>query len=150
MNKIEQLATTFREAINKAFNAGEFDNEIPFGNFPCGCCGDACDLLAHFLLKKGIRSAYVCGTCRDDNPENKQSHAWLLVDNDVIIDITGDQFKRNPIFMNFDYPVFVGTEDDFHRLFERDCIYENNGLEDLEDASKSRLFGLYNKISMYL
>lgn len=50
-------------------------------------------MLAQFLLENGIRTYYVCGEYRDGSFENFRSHAWLLANNQIIIDITGDQFR---------------------------------------------------------
>lgn len=152
MKDIKRLVNQFRDAIDIARDAGEFDKDISFYKFPCGCCGDASDLLAQFLLKNGIRTYYVCGTYRDGSFENFQSHAWLLTGNQTIIDITGDQFRDNPEFLNYDKSVYVGVEDDFHKLFEfedRD-VHENNGLNALGSMCQQRLNGLYRKILKYI
>ena len=62
MKDIEQLATQFRKAIDAALEAGEFDNDSIYRRFPRACCGDTSDLLAQYLLDKGIKTDYVCGT----------------------------------------------------------------------------------------
>ncbi|KAF5047460.1 hypothetical protein [Acetobacterium wieringae] len=152
MKDITRLVNKFREALDLARDSGEFDNDISFYNFPRGCCGDASDLLAQFLLDHGIRTYYVCGSYYDDSFENSQSHAWLMTGNQIIIDITGNQFRYNPVFLNYDKPVYVGVEDDFHRLFEvedRD-IHENNGLDSLGGACQPRLNELYRKTIKYI
>lgn len=152
MKEITRFANSFRDALDLARDSGEFDKDISFYNFPRGCCGDASDLLAQFLLEHGVRTLYVCGSYYDDSPENSQSHAWLLTDNQIIIDITGNQFRDNPVFLNYDKPVYVGTEDDFHRLFEvedRD-IHEHNGLDSLGSMCQPRLNELYRKIIKYI
>lgn len=121
--------------------------------FHCGCCGDASDLLAQFLLENGIKTYYVCGTYRDGPFENFQSHAWLLADDkQIIIDITGDQFRDNADFSNYNKSVYVGPEDNFHKLFEvedRD-VHENIGLNSLGSVCKLRLNKLYQKITKYI
>lgn len=152
MKDITSLTNKFREALDLARDSGEFDRDISFYDFPCGCCGDASDLLAQFLLEHGVRTNSVCGSYYSDSSENFQSHGWLLAANKIIIDITGDQFRYNPIFLNYDKPVYVGVEDDFHRLFEvedRD-IHENNGLDSLGGACQRRLNELYQKIIKYI
>lgn len=152
MKDITRLVIKFREALDLARDSGEFDNDISFNGFPHGCCGDASDLLAQYLLEHGIRTNYVCGTYYDNSPENSQSHAWLLTDNQIIIDITGNQFRDNPVFLNYDKLVYVGLEDEFHRLFEvedRD-IHENNGLDFWGDACQPRLNDLYRRITKYI
>jgi len=152
MKDSKRLANQFRDAIDVARYAGEFDKDVSFYKFPSGCCGDASDLLAQFLLENGIRTYYVCGTNRAGSSENSQSHAWLLTVNQTIIDITGDQFSNNQLFLNYNQSIYVGAEDDFHRLFEvedRD-VHENIGLAALGSVCQSRLNELYRKIIKYI
>ncbi len=120
--KIEQLAIRFRNAIEKTIYARDVDYKYYswFYEFPRYCCGKSSELLALYLLENGIKSTYICGSYRDGTFENTQSHAWLVYDNDTIIDITGDQFRYDSLFLNFDKQVYVGPEIDFYRLFEID------------------------------
>lgn len=61
---------------------------ITFRFFPGGTCGAVSDLLGQYLRQAyGLDARYVCGL-RD----GQQSHAWVRVD-DVIVDITADQFE---------------------------------------------------------
>lgn len=71
--KIRSLTEQFRKAIENARNAGCFDGDS-FSDFPKGCCGDTCYLLAEFFRSKGLESIYVCG---EDN--TYQTHAWLII-----------------------------------------------------------------------
>lgn len=135
-----------------ARDAGEFEKDFSFYKFPCGCCSDASDLLAQFLLENNITTDYVCGTYCDGSFEGIWSHAWLLTNRHTIIDITGDQFKSNPVFLNHATPVYIGVEDDFHKLFkvnDRD-IRKTNGLSALGGFCFPRLNELYMKINKYL
>jgi len=122
MDNIKQLALQFRKAIELALENGEFDGDKMYRRFPHACCGDTSDLLAQFLLDKGIKTDYVCGTYWGDSAENGQSHAWLIVDNHIIIDITGDQFKGVATFLNYNKSVYVGEMDQFHRLFHVETV----------------------------
>lgn len=152
MKNIKLLANQFRTAIDMARDAGEFDKDFSFSKFPRGCCGDASDLLAQFLLENSITTDYVCGTYSDGSFEGIWSHAWLLTSRHTIIDITGDQFKYNPVFLNYDNPVYIGVKDDFHKLFvvnDRD-IRKTNGLPALGGFCLPRLNELYMNINKYL
>ena len=153
MSNIKLLATHFRSAIDKALSEGEFDKDPSFYNFPRGCCGDTSDLLAQYLLDNRIKTYYVCGNYYfDDVTMNAQSHAWLRATDKTIIDITGDQFKHDSTFLNYDIPVFVGSEDKFHKLFEvedRD-VHENMGLSALGSMCLPRLSFLYQIIGKYI
>lgn len=152
MKDIKRLVNQFRDAIDAAKDIGEFDKDFSFYKFPRGCCGDASDLLGQFLLENGIRTYYVCGTYRDGSFENIQSHAWLLTNNQTIIDITGDQFRKNTSFLNYNKSVYVGPEDNFHRLFEVEDrnIHKNIGLDALSSMCQPRLNELYRKIIKYI
>ena len=145
MNDIKRLVGQFRDAIDRAKKKGEFETYDGFVNFPRGSCGDTSLLLAQFLLENDIRTDYVCGT------SNNQSHAWLLTDNhNTIIDITGDQFEGDPDFLNYDKSVYVGAEDDFHRLFKGRKIRKNIGLDDFDSECQSMLKELYSRIIKYI
>lgn len=146
MKDIKQLVGQFRDAIDAAREAGEFQKDYSFYNFPRGCCGDTCDLLAAFLLAHGITTYYVWGIYKG------QTHAWLLTGNHTIIDITGDQFHSRPEFLNYNESAYVGTADGFHNLFkyENRNIRENKGLDALASTCSQRLKLLNQKISKYL
>lgn len=148
----KKLVQNFRDAIDEAKANGEFNDDISFHKFPCGCCGDASDLLAEFLLKNDIETYYVCGTYRDGSFDEMQSHAWLKTEDGMIIDITGDQFRYDPNFMNYSKPVYIGEIDAFHRLFEvenRD-VKKNYGLKPSENRCQQRLYELYNTIMKHI
>ena len=73
MENVRQLASDFRRAMDNAKNVGAFTRSTSFSEFPRGCCGDTCYLLAEYLLERGIRTEYVWGL------KGSQSHAWLVV-----------------------------------------------------------------------
>ena len=77
--------------------------------------------------------------------EDITGHAWLLYEGAIIIDITGDQFKRDAVFLNFDMPVYIGEDTEFHRLFDIDRICENCDVN-----SNTRLHSLYQIIKRHL
>ena len=152
MENIEKLATQFRKAIDMALEAGEFDNDSIYRRFPHGCCGDTSDMLAQYLLDNGIKTDYVCGMYWGKTDGNVQTHAWLMVDKSIIVDITGDQFSDRFTFLNYGKPVYVGQEDGFHRLFnvkDRD-IHEHRGLSAMSGFCVPRLWDLYRKILKYI
>lgn len=153
MKKIESLAWEFRKAMDGAKESEEFKSDIVYKNFPRGCCGDTSDLLAQYLLEHGIKTLYVCGTYRDGCFENLQSHAWLLcMDSEVIVDITGDQFKYDPVFLNYDKSVYVGKMDEFHELFDVDDrdVHVCHGLSQVGDFNYPRLKSIYDIIKKML
>ena len=152
MNTVKKLSYEFRKAIEKAIEVDELGTDFAFKRFPRGCCGDTSYLLAEYLFQNGIVPSYVCGVYRGKGPENMQSHAWLLTDDDYIIDITGDQFHDRPVFLNYDESVYVGKMDEFHQLFEVEDIqvHEIYGISEVSDFCSIRLRKLYNMIVKYL
>lgn len=145
MKELYRLASHFRKAIDAAWENDEFSKDIRFCRFPSGCCDDSCDLLGKYLDEYGYCTQQVAGTYRDGEFEHITGHAWLLYDKSIIIDITGDQFKRNALFLCFDKPVYVGKTNEFHELFDVDRIYRNCDVN-----SNTRLFSLYQIIERYL
>lgn len=119
----------FRKAIEAAQangEAGEF-----FRKFPVAQCGNASDMLAQFLIDNGIGPiAYVSGTFYGDAFDDRQSHAWLLV-NGLVVDITGDQFQNRSKPLKCNVPVYIGPMTKYCRFFEIDPsgISEHHGLE---------------------
>lgn len=109
-------------------------------------------MLGHFLLEKGIKTRYICGNYYGDNVEYGQSHAWLDMSDGTIIDITGNQFADNPIFLNNSYDVYVGKINSFYRLFdvdERD-IHNTVYLFELGSFCYPRLKRIYDTILRYM
>ena len=145
MQELYSLASCFRNAIDIAFENDEFIDDVRFRHFPMGCCDDTCDLLGKYLDEHGYNTRQIVGTYRDGEFEDITSHAWLIYDKSTIIDITGDQFKSNALFLKFNTPVYVGQSSEFYKLFDIDRIYENCDIEVNE-----RLMCLYKIIAKYL
>lgn len=122
--KIRGLALSFRNGIEKAIVNGDISSKttkstMPY--FPKGCCEVASDLLAQYLLEKGIHTKSVHGEYDYDDWENKYPHTWLETESGVIIDITADQFAKEEIFKVFDFmPCYVGIDRSFYSLFSDD------------------------------
>ena len=119
--EIYSIVTSFRAAIMKAKQNGEFnirgvDGWDRMSNFPGGCCDDSCDLLAHYLCTEyGIHTRQGNGRYRDNNPDNTTNHAWLVMYDNTIIDITADQFG---LLSGHAGGVYIGKENSFYRRLE--------------------------------
>ena len=151
-NDLYRIAADFRRGIDQAQNADEFVDDIWFRQYPRACCGDTSLLLGHYLLSKGIRTYYVCGNYRQGDFDDYQSHAWLITEDGIIIDITGDQFKYKAHFFYYDIPVYVGENDDFHDLFDvepRD-VRISVPLDQISCLDENRLPSLYKTIIKYM
>ena len=116
MNKMEILVRQFRLALDTAWEGGMFRKLYPFNNFSNDCCGHTCDLLSQYLLEHGIETKQVNGTYINDN---QWHHVWLITENGIVIDITGDQFIGKLVTEEEVDIVHVGEENAIHKLF---CI----------------------------
>ena len=90
-----KVARSFRESLDAQKSEGTLP--LHMQRFPVCCCGVVSALIGHYLNASGVQAEYVCGS----------GHAWLEFE-DVVIDITSDQFAGRPA-------VFVGAKDDWYR-----------------------------------
>lgn len=173
---IRILAQQYRDAMDKARDAGAFAFDDKFCKFPDQCCGDTCNLLAVYLMNHGIQTLWI------SNDGDLGSHAWLVVIDDDISEPSGrvdypdymksvlegygapnfeqqDSFYRKEDLENgtivditadqFDKrynPVYVDKMDSFHRQFEFRQAYDYIPLPNLND----RLQKLYRIVDAYL
>lgn len=129
VENISLLAKKFREAIDQAAADKQFNWKYDLyhmdrmSKFPEDCCDDTCDLLWHYLFSQ---HSMVLQQVSCNYGEGNARHNWLEMD-DIIIDLTGDQFVGRP-------SVFVGKDDGFYaqmtdrRLMEPYCIENDKRL----------------------
>lgn len=149
MLELEILAYKFRNAIDAAKKEGRFNRDQDFREFPKRCCGVASELLGRYLSSYGYDVRHVGGTYRND----MQPHAWLEVDKQIIIDITGDQFKHHPEPLKNRVPVYVGKYKDYYDLFEIEhdnVCSDQYPLKDIHIHSYMTEKELYNIILDYI
>lgn len=89
-DQINILANKFRTAIEKAYSHSCFGNDRSFRQFPNGCCGDTCYLLAEYLKQYSIRSIYYSGERKDG------SHAWLVIMDELVKPISSHFIELPP------------------------------------------------------
>ncbi|WP_156176652.1 hypothetical protein [Kiloniella spongiae] len=81
--------------IAKAFRVSFMETDLSdavgsLPHFPEGCCNWSSYIIGHYLkYKKGLNPREIIG--ERFYPDDSLEHSWLLVD-DIIIDITSDQF----------------------------------------------------------
>ncbi len=149
MNKLKKLVYEFHSAIIMAKRNNEHASF--FKKFPIGQCGNACELLAQYLIDNKIDNIiYVNGTYYGDSFEDIYSHSWLLVNN-MIVDITGDQFKYHNFPLTNHVPIYIGSANDFYNAFEVRCsdCYRHIGLDKTSLYYEEEL-NLYNIILKYI
>lgn len=142
-DELYDIAEAFRLAILDAKYDGRFHYRDRMSNFPGGCCDDASDLFAYYLLEKyNIHTEQGNEIYRDDDPNNDTNHAWLMLNRDIFIDITATQF----MFCGaFNKDVYVGKSFYFYEELERVKIYENCDI-----SQNERLWKDYQIIMEYL
>jgi len=120
----------FRRAIE---NCNKSNLPESFHSFPKGSCGDASIILAHYLNKKGFGDFdYVLGV------RMGKLHGWLR-QNEIIIDITADQFADN------DEKVIITLNPKWHNEFKVEKQH-NADLNIYDESTKSKLLITYNEI----
>ena len=151
INRIDiyNLACELRTAMNSAYKNGVFDNEVELQQFPRGSCVMSSCFLGEYLMEHGITTRYVNRTYYYGKTSwESQAHTWLEINPRLIVDITGDQFKDNPILMNYNIPVYVGDYSEFYNLFESTPNGEHELTKGNILSSEERI--LYNEIKKYL
>lgn len=139
-----EIASSFRHAIQTAKKNQDFHNRNDRMNyFPRGCCDDSADLLGYHLYKTyNIMSSQGNGVFRDDNPYNTTNHAWIVLLDHTIIDITADQFTY---FAKYPDGIFIGQPNHFYKNLDDIHYYEHYDIEQSE-----RLWHDYQVIRSYL
>lgn len=142
-DELYDIAEAFRLAILDAKYDGRFHYRDRMSNFPGGCCDDASDLFAYYLLEKyNIHTEQGNGIYSDDDPEHTTNHAWLIVNAESYIDITATQFMFCGAFTK---DVYVGKSFYFYEELDDVKICDNYDI-----AQDERLWNDYKIIISYL
>lgn len=142
IQELFSIIVPFRKAIVNALLNREFSRKDRMSNFPYGCCDDSCDLLGYYLYDQfQINTKHINGVYRDSIPEEITNHAWLLLD-DIIIDITADQFSS---LIENNNGVYVGVENEFYQQLE-----DKQTLLNYDISENQRLWNDYQIILQYL
>ena len=70
----------------------------------------------------GITSCQGNGIYRDEDADNTTNHAWLIIEDKIIVDITGSQFKY---YAGFIEDIYVGDGNAFYKKLDRKHTYAN-------------------------
>jgi hypothetical protein len=141
LEELIEIASAFRKAI-ESIPASE--RPITLREFPVGSCGDASLLLGTYLIELGENPFdYMLGDTTDNHADSSwSSHAWIQRE-DLIIDITADQFSE------IHKEVIVSTVSEWHRTLSGTKLhiadfnlYDNNTI--------TSLLGIYRHIKTIL
>ena len=157
MNKLYKLAREFRHAIDQAKSRREFNTYSCLFTFPDGCCDMTCDLLGEYFCEHGIHTFQINAQSKYDC---QWRHVWLKTFDGIVIDITGDQFIGKSGFPKVIDNVYVGKENEVHRIFCLDRKKEENttftdplsynGFDGEPNFRQRRLIDAYKIIKEYL
>lgn len=84
---IYNYAKQFYLAMDSLRDSDVFKNDDVFRWYPRGCCGNIAELLAKYLLSKGIETVYVWG-----KDKTEQSHAWLVIKDEHVQETKKQEF----------------------------------------------------------
>ena len=149
---LSRLVTEFRNGIDNALIDGRFAVDCFWNNFPTACCWEASVLLGHYLLISGIKTWRVCGHRGKRFDVDYQSHMWLITEDNIIIDLTGDQFQNRQDYLFNSTPAYVSPRNNFYDLFYVDDseTKENEFLQSISVLDHQRLLTLYEIINQYI
>ena len=120
---LNEFAREFRNALDCVVKKGWYGRLTLFECFPKGCCRYASDLLAEYFVEKGIEIDRV-RMVEGESAERGYTHCWLIVDNEVYVDITADQFNEKSYFQKYkpipSYYVVPCRDRSIYELFDNE------------------------------
>ncbi|MBQ3161196.1 MAG: hypothetical protein IJC04_03620 [Oscillospiraceae bacterium] len=120
---LETIAQDFRNALEIVVDKRLYGRLKIFERFPNGCCRYTSDLLAEYMLSKGIPMESIQMIDSESNSE-QYTHCWLVIDNNIIVDVTADQFNYEPYFKKYE-PIpsaYVGMS---NAQYLHSCFYNS-------------------------
>ena len=155
ITELKEIALAFRNALEEARYDGKFKNPCLI-DFPRGSCGETSDLIAEYLLKnKKIHCKIISAKISGDSFDKMFSHAWIEINDNIIIDITADQYKYENYFnevKEWTIPCYVGRKTALHNMFEiiPNGISEFQGIEFYGNPARMNLINEYSIVMDYL
>lgn len=113
VSELKTVATLMREMIENVVSESTYV-DIELQRFPSGAC-EVSSVILGLYLKEKYDVNVVQSVGKRPSPEceySENNHVWLTVNENVVVDITADQFD------DFSSKVFVGRNSAFHDTFE--------------------------------
>ena len=108
---LEKIAFGVRQKIEDQLIKTEY-LKPELTHFPESSCEVSTQILGLYLKIKGVENVVACrGKRTNPNKSGEQTHVWLIVNDNIIMDITSDQFSDSSS------KVFVGENSKFHSTF---------------------------------
>lgn len=98
---LEFIAFEFRKVLESVVDEKKYDRLTIFRDFPTECCRYTSDLLAEYMMSKGISRECICMVEGKTMGEG-YTHCWLLINNTYYVDISADQFNGKGYFKKYD------------------------------------------------
>lgn len=150
--RIIQLAKDFRSALDIVVEKNQYGRLTIFRHFPKECCSYTSDLLAEYLMENGIPMERIQTINSMSNAED-YTHCWLLIDDDIFVDITADQFNGKTYFKEYE-PIPKCYVASCQRKYLYDCFknhhakYSRNvGIHSYSGDTPTKLQALYDAIT---
>lgn len=106
LDKLRLLVTEFRRACEEY---AQRTDDVFFRHFPKYCCGYASEMLECYLMENGFKNLrHVIG----EELGSQATHAWSKIEENLIVDITLDQFSESLP------PVYIGVPLPIHNKYE--------------------------------
>lgn len=151
---IFRCASVFRNALEYVSEKQKYGRLNLFARFPNGCCRWTSDLLATYLIDCGVAMERI----QVGDSETKQggyTHCWVMIDEEIYVDITADQFNGKPYFKKYE-PIsdcFVVERDTYlYELFNKTKTYftHNVGIESYSGDIPHKLRVVYDAAVRYI
>ena len=101
MDYLNELVCEFRNALDIVATQKLYGRLTLFRNFPNGCCRYASDLLAEYLINKGVPRECI-QMAESETRKGNYTHCWLIIDDMFCVDITADQFNGKLYFKKYE------------------------------------------------
>jgi len=136
---IENIARKVRAAIEEEIATSKYTNDIELQSFPRGSCEVATVILGLFLIQAGYEKTIQHAGLRRNINGSENYHVWLFVNDQIIVDITADQFQECTS------KIIVETRSKLHDSFP---VYQKRplNLEALDRNGMANYRNLYNEI----
>ena len=151
---IFHCASVFRNALEYVSAKQKYGRLNLFARFPNGCCRWTSDLLATYLIDRGVAMERI----QVGDSETKQggyTHCWVMIDEKIYVDITADQFNGKPYFEKYEpisSCIIVERDAYLYELFNaRKTLFTHNiGIESYSGDIPQKLRVVYNAAVRYI
>ena len=123
-SELIKIAKNFRNKLEDFIKSSSIYIGDELRNFPGGACQISSAMLGLHLVELGYENVLIQSGKRQILGDfNFENHCWLILDEQIIIDITADQFE------DCNTEIIVTSQSDFHNTFSE--VYRKKICDDL-------------------